>query len=165
MCYRAVKTLLGSTNAPVLVMEELKQIVTAVRNIRAQKNIPPKEALTLNSPVQLSGLVNKLANCDISMQAADTDKGSAATFIVGTTEYSVPLDRFINVDEELKKLEADLAHQEGFLRSVMAKLGNERFMQNAKPEVVELERKKQHDAEARIATLKENIAALQSKKA
>jgi valyl-tRNA synthetase len=105
-------------------------------------------------------LVRKLANCDINVQEAGADKGTAASFIVGTSEYSVPLDKFINVDEELKKLEADLAHQEGFLRGVMAKLGNERFVQNAKPEVVELERKKQHDAEARIATLKENIAAL-----
>jgi valyl-tRNA synthetase len=140
--------------------EELKQVVTGVRNIRAQKNIPPKEKLTLQSPKELSTLVNKLANCDVTVQTGNADKGSAATFIVGTTEYSVPLDKFINVDEELKKLEADLAHQEGFLRGVMAKLGNEKFVQNAKPEVVELERKKQHDAEARIATLKENIAAL-----
>ena len=71
------------------------------------------------------------------------------------------MDAFINVDEELKKLEADLQHQEGFLRGVMAKLSNERFVQNAKPEIVELERKKQHDAEQRIAAIKESIAALQ----
>ena len=70
------------------------------------------------------------------------------------------MDKFVNVDEELKKLEADLAHQEGFLRGVMAKLNNERFVANAKPEVVELERKKKSDAEQRIATLKANIAAL-----
>jgi len=72
----------------------------------------------------------------------------------------VPLDSFINKDDEIKKLEADLAHQEGFLKGVMAKLGNERFVQNAKPEVVELERKKKADAEQRIATLKLAIAAL-----
>ena len=70
------------------------------------------------------------------------------------------MDAFINVDEELAKLEADLQHQEGFLRGVMAKLSNERFVQNAKPEIVELERKKKADAEQRIAALKANIAAL-----
>jgi len=86
--------------------------------------------------------------------------GNASKFIVGTTEFAIPMDAFINVEEELKKLEADLAHQQGFLRGVMAKLGNERFVQNAKPEIVELERKKKADAETRIAALEEAIAAL-----
>ncbi len=139
-------------------VEELKEVVSGIRNIRASKNIPPKEKLTVNSPKPLDALVNKLANCDIQISA---DKpGNAATFIVGTTEYAVPLDAFINVDEELAKLEADLQHQEGFLRGVMAKLSNERFVANAKPEIVELERKKKADAEQRIAALKANIAAL-----
>jgi valyl-tRNA synthetase len=70
------------------------------------------------------------------------------------------MDKFINVEEELSKLEADLQHQQGFLRGVMAKLNNERFVQNAKPEIVELERKKKSDAEARIAAIQESIAAL-----
>ncbi len=141
-------------------MEEMKQVITGVRNIRASKNIAPKEQLTLISPVALSELVNKLAN--VSVQTEETIGGNASKFIVGTTEYAVPLDQFINVEEELRKLEADLQHQEGFLRGVMAKLSNERFVQNAKPEVVELERKKQHDAEARIAALKESIDALRA---
>ena len=129
-----------------------------MRNVRASKNIPPKEQLTVISPKPLDALVNKLANCDI--QISEDKPANAATFIVGTTEYAVPLDAFINVDEELAKLEADLQHQEGFLRGVMAKLSNERFVQNAKPEIVELERKKKADAEQRIAALKANIAAL-----
>ena len=141
-------------------MEEMKQVITGVRNIRASKNIAPKEQLTLISPVALSELVNKLANVSVQTEGAVT--GNASKFIVGTTEYAVPLDQFINVEEELRKLEADLQHQEGFLRGVMAKLSNERFVQNAKPEVVELERKKQHDAEARIAALKESIDALRA---
>ena len=141
-------------------MEEMKQVITGVRNIRASKNIAPKEQLTLISPVALSELVNKLAN--VSVQTEETVGGNASKFIVGTTEYAVPLDQFINVEEELRKLEADLQHQEGFLRGVMAKLSNERFVQNAKPEVVELERKKQHDAEARIAAIKESIDALRA---
>ena len=139
-------------------IETLKEIVSGIRNVRASKNIPPKEKLTVISPNILDLLVEKLANCNV--QIGEDKPDNAATFIVGTTEYAIPLDAFINVDEELAKLEADLQHQEGFLRGVMAKLNNERFVANAKPEIVELERKKQHDAEQRIAALKANIAAL-----
>ena len=134
-----------------------------MRNVRASKNIPPKEKLTLISPKVLDELVAKLGNCEIEQGAKTAslkEQGQNASFIVGTTEYLVPLAGFVNADEELKKLEADLAHQEGFLKGVMAKLNNERFVQNAKPEVVELERKKKADAEQRIATLKAAIAAL-----
>jgi valyl-tRNA synthetase len=138
--------------------EELFAIISAIRNIRAQKNISPKEVLTLVCPEALPAVVVKLANVELAV-GAEKSAGSAS-FIIGTTEYSVPLEKFINVDEELKKLEAELAHQEGFLRGVMGKLNNERFVQNAKPEVVELERKKKADAESRIATIKEAIAAL-----
>lgn len=140
-------------------MEFVKEVVAGVRNIRASKNIPPKEKLTLISPIGLSELVNKLANVDVDTNLQPVTC-NLSTFIVGTTEFSVPLDNFVNKDEELKKLEADLAHQEGFLRGVMAKLNNERFVANAKPEIVELERKKKADAEQRIATLKLAISAL-----
>ena len=144
-------------------VENLKQVVSNVRNIRASKNIPLKEVLTVNTTAEtasaIRALIEKLGSCEIMVGNVEKSAG-AASFIVGTTEYSVPLDKFINVEDELKKLEADLQHQEGFLRGVMAKLGNERFVQNAKPEVVELERKKKADAEARIASLRESIAAL-----
>ena len=75
----------------------------------------------------------------------------------------MPLGNNINVEEELKKLEADLKYQEGFLQSVLKKLSNEKFVNNAPAKVIEMERKKQADAEAKIATLKESIAALQGK--
>ena len=144
-------------------IETLKQVVSNVRNIRAGKNIPQKEVLTLNTaaatPSASGSLIEKLANCQIVYGVSEKATGSAS-FIIGTTEYSVPLDKFINVEDEIKKLEADLQHQEGFLRGVMAKLGNERFVANAKPEVVELERKKKADAEARIASIQESLAAL-----
>ena len=91
---------------------------------------------------------------------SNSESGQTSNFLVGTTEFAIPMDQFINVEEELKKLEADLAHQQGFLKGVMAKLSNERFVQNAKPEIVELERKKKADAEQRIETLKAAIAAL-----
>ncbi len=144
-------------------VENLKLVVSNVRNIRASKNIPLKEVLTVNTTAEttaaIRALIEKLGSCEIAVGNVEKSAG-AASFIVGTTEYSVPLDKFINVEDELKKLEADLQHQEGFLRGVMAKLGNERFVQNAKPEVVELERKKKADAEARIASLRQSIAAL-----
>ncbi len=144
-------------------IETLKQVVSNVRNIRAGKNIPQKEVLTLNTAAATASasgsLIEKLANCHIVYDISEKAAGSAS-FIVGTTECSVPLDKFINVEDEIKKLEADLQHQEGFLRGVMAKLGNERFVANAKPEVVELERKKKADAEARIASIQESLAAL-----
>ena len=141
------------------VIYEVKQIVAGVRNVRASKNIPQKERLTLISEVELNPLVDKLANIENSHDLSAVSS-NCAKFIVGTTEYAIPMDAFINVDEELAKLEADLQHQEGFLRGVRAKLGNERFVQNAKPEIVELERKKKADAEQRIAALKANIAEL-----
>ena len=150
-------------NAILAGIDELKQIVTGVRNARASKNIPPKEVLTLcfdqAEQYSYAELLQKLANVTVSGEGLETS-GNAVKFIVGTTEFAIPMDQFINVDEELKKLEADLAHQQGFLRGVMAKLSNERFVQNAKPEIVALEQKKKSDAETRIAALEEAIKAL-----
>ena len=140
-------------------VENLKLIIAGVRNIRASKNIPQKEVLTLISPAELNPLVSKLANVTVTGDGAQVT-GNASKFIVGTTEFAIPMDAFINVEEELKKLEADLQHQQGFLRGVMAKLSNERFVQNAKPEIVALEQKKKSDAETRIAALEEAIKAL-----
>ncbi len=144
-------------------VEELKQIVAGVRNARASKNIPPKEVLTLYfdkaEQYAYAELLKKLANVMVNGEGLEAS-GNAAKFIVGTTEFAIPMDKFINVDEEIKKLEADLAHQQGFLRGVMAKLSNERFVQNAKPEIVALEQKKKSDAETRIAALEEAIKAL-----
>ena len=157
-CGQADTALLGR-------VEELKQIIAGVRNIRQQRNIAPKEALMLQvmgeKTLQASEeqVLVKLCNLS-SIEHVGQKAAGAATFIAGVTEYAVPLDKFVNKDEELKKLQAELEHQEGFLRGVMAKLGNERFVQNAKPDIVERERQKQHDAESRIAALKESIAAL-----
>ena len=148
-----------SQNLEILAkVENLKKIITEIRAIRASKNIPQKERLTLISPEPLNALVDKLANVEVVINGEVS--GNCSKFIVGTTEFAIPMDQFINVDEELKKLEADLQHQQGFLRGVMAKLSNERFVANAKPEIVELERKKKSDAETRIAALEEAIKAL-----
>ncbi|MCQ2312491.1 MAG: valine--tRNA ligase [Paludibacteraceae bacterium] len=149
-----------SSTPLLLAMEETKSIVVNIRAIRAAKNISPKEELTLMAPKEVSDVAVKLANVTISLTQDAKHSSAGSSFIIGTDEYFVPLDQFINKDEEIKKLEADLAHQEGFLRGVMAKLNNERFVANAKPEVVEMERKKQHDAEARITTIRQLIEAL-----
>jgi valyl-tRNA synthetase len=150
------------TESILKAVEELKEVISGVRNVRASKNIPQKERLTLISPVELNPLVDKLANVTVSpLNGENPDgRGNCAKFLVGTTEFAIPMDQFINVEEELKKLEADLQHQQGFLKGVMAKLSNERFVANAKPEIVELERKKKSDAESRIASLEEAIKAL-----
>ncbi len=104
-------------------------------------------------------VINKMANLT-GMTVVDKKPESAASFMVGTTEYFVPLGNLIDVEEELKKLEAELKYQEGFLQSVLKKLSNEKFVSKAPANVIEMERKKQADAESKIASLKERIAAL-----
>ena len=142
--------------------DTLKEIIAGVRNIRASKNIPQKECLKLyfNSAdrYECAELLKKLANVELAdSKLLSTINAQLSTFIVGTTEFAIPLDAFINVEEEIKKLEADLQHQQGFLRGVQAKLSNERFVQNAKPEIVELERKKERDALARIEAIQKQL--------
>lgn len=147
-------------------MDVAKDIIAGIRTVRLQKNIPNKEELELqvmgegNVPVE--SIIKKLANLSAVANVSEKD-ATAAAFMVGTTEYAVPLGNNINVEEELKKLEADLKYQEGFLQSVLKKLSNEKFVNNAPAKVIEMERKKQADAEAKIATLKESIAAMQGK--
>ena len=147
-------------------MDVAKDIIAGIRTVRLQKNIPNKEELELqvmgegNVPVE--SIIKKLANLSAVANVSEKD-ATAAAFMVGTTEYAVPLGNNINVEEELKKLEADLKYQEGFLQNVLKKLSNEKFVNNAPAKVIEMERKKQADAEAKIATLKESIAALQGK--
>ena len=145
-------------------VETVKQVVSGVRTIRAQKNIAQKEKLTLqiiNS--QLLGnygkAVMKMANLE-SMTSVSEKDSTASTFMVGTVEYAVPLGSLIDIDAEIEKMEAQLSHLEGFLQGVLKKLSNERFVQNAPEAVVAMERKKQSDAEEKIAALKESIAAL-----
>ena len=112
------------------------------------------------SPIAtFNAVITKLCNLSAIATVAAKAEG-AASFMVGTTEYAVPLGNLIDAEEELKKLEADLKYQEGFLQSVMKKLSNEKFVSKAPANVIEMERKKQADAETKIAALKESIAAL-----
>ena len=151
--------------ATIAAVNTAKEIIAGVRTVRLQKNIPNKEALELQqvatTEVPVLPIVMKLANLSAVNNVTEKD-ATAAAFLVGTTEYAVPLGNNINVEEELKKLEADLKYNEGFLQSVLKKLSNEKFVNNAPAKVIEMERKKQADAEAKIATLKESIAALKN---
>jgi valyl-tRNA synthetase len=149
-------------------VETIKLVVSGVRTVRAQKNIANKEKLTLqvvNSQLtgQYAAAVVKMANLDAITPVTEKD-ATASTFMVGKVEYAVPLGSMIDIDAEIEKQEAQLNHLEGFLQGVMKKLSNERFVQNAPEAVVAMERKKQSDAEEKIAALKESLAALKSQK-
>ncbi len=150
--------------ALIAQFEAVKEVISGIRTIRLQKNIAQKEALALevtgeNPVAGFGSVIAKLCNLS-EIKQVETKSEGAATFMVGTTEYAVPLGNLINVEEELKKLEADLKYQEGFLQSVMKKLSNEKFVSKAPANVIEMERKKQADTETKIAALKESIAAL-----
>ena len=154
-------------NQLIAQFEAIKEIVAGVRSIRNQKNIAPKEALTLqvignNSLSELNCCISKMANLD-KIEVVPAKDDTAATFLVGTTTYSVPLGNLIDTEAEIKKQEAELKHLEGFLISVQKKLSNEKFVANAPAAVVDMEKKKQSDAESKIAALKESIEKLKGK--
>ena len=143
----------------------VQEAVSALRNVRKQKNMPQKEALELkvvvdeNYPREFEAVLVKMGN--LSAVTAVTEKSATdAGFIVKTTQYFVPMGENVNVEEEIAKLEKDLAYYEGFLASVMKKLSNERFVNSAPAQVVANERAKQADAEAKIAAIREQLAAL-----
>ena len=143
----------------------VKEIISNVRNIRKQRNIAQRNELTLNFiadenfPAELADVVVKM--CNLSAITAIAEKNPAAeSFMVKTTQYFIPMEDNIDVEAELKKLNDELAYLEGFLASVMKKLSNERFVQSAPEKVVANERAKQADAEAKIAAIKERMAAL-----
>ncbi|MBO5351269.1 MAG: valine--tRNA ligase [Alistipes sp.] len=165
ICVAAMPTPKEEEPAMLARFELAREVISSVRNIRNQKNLPQKEQLTLkvvedeNYPVEFAPVVMKLANLTAIEPTTEKDL-TAAAFIVKTTQYFVPLAGMIDTEAEVKKLEEDLKYYEGFLKSVMAKLSNERFVQNAPEKVVANERAKQADAEAKITAIKEQLAAL-----
>ncbi len=143
--------------------ETTKQIVAGVRTVRLQKGIANKEPLTL----QIIGAHDHTNDCVLAkmtnleaIETIDEKDPAAASFRVHATEYAIPMGNNIDVEAELKKLEGELAYAQGFLKTVMGKLNNERFVQNAPEAVVAMERKKKADAEEKIKSLEESIAAL-----
>ena len=142
-----------------------QEVVSAIRNIRKQKNLAQKEALELkvvrdeNYPSEYEAVIAKMAN--LSQITFVTEKNPMdAAFIVKTTQYFVPMGDNIDKEAEIAKLEKDLAYQQGFLATVMKKLSNERFVSSAPAQVVENEQNKKRDAEAKIAAIEEQLAAL-----
>jgi len=149
-------------------IELVKQVISGVRMVRSSKNIAPKEQLELqavnaNNYEAYNAVISKMANLSAISVVTEKD-ATASAFMVGTDEFAVPLGSLIDVDAEIAKLEAQQQHLEGFLAGVLKKLSNERFVQNAPEQVVAMERKKQSDAEEKIAALKESIAALKAQK-
>ena len=149
-------------------IEQVKQVVSAVRMVRSQKNIAPKEQLALqavgrNAYADYNAVIQKMANLS-SIDVVSEKDATASAFMVGTDEFAVPLGNMIDIEAETAKLEAQLKHLEGFLEGVKKKLANERFVQNAPEQVVAMERKKQSDSEEKIAALRESIAALKAQK-
>jgi valyl-tRNA synthetase len=151
--------------------EEAKQVISGVRAVRQSKNISPREPLTLEVVVNgaddknvtkcpaLGPIIKKMASL-ADIQYVQTKSDGTSNFMIGTTEYAVQLGNLIDTEAEIAKMEAELKHLQGFLVGVQKKLSNERFVANAPAQVVELERKKQSDAETKIAALTESIAKL-----
>ena len=143
--------------------ETLKETVAGIRTIRKQKQIPQKEALELNVKgprnADMDSVLTKMGNLTAIVEVEEK-KPTASAFIVGATEYSVPLEGKINVEEELAKLNKDLEYYTKFLAGVEKKLANERFVANAPEAVVAVERKKKADAEEKLTAIRAALAAL-----
>jgi valyl-tRNA synthetase len=144
----------------------VKQVISEIRNIRNSKQISPKEALSLaiktNSDTQYSnysGIITKLAVVNEITYVSEKLEGAAA-FMVGRDEFFVPLSGNIDADAERERITKEIDYLAGFLKSVNAKLSNERFVQNAKPEIIANERNKKADAEAKIAMLEQSLNLL-----
>jgi valyl-tRNA synthetase len=145
--------------------ELMKEVVAGVRTIRQEKNIPNRQGLTLlvrsteRLGAGIEGVTTKLAGLDKLDYVNDKVEG-ASSFLIKSTEYYVPLAGLVNADEEIAKLQEELEYTRGFLGSVLRKLGNEKFVNGAPAHVVDMERKKQADAEAKIRVIEERLAAL-----
>jgi len=141
------------------------EVVSGIRTIRKQKNIPNREVLELlelhtdEATSSMDAIVIKLGNLSGIESVSQTVDG-ALSFRVKSEEYFIPIGGTIDVEAELKKLNEELDYTRGFLKSVAKKLSNEHFVNNAPPKVVELERKKVADAEAKIKTLEKSLASL-----
>ena len=158
----------GKVNRKLLdTFQVEEEVIMAIRKLRAEKNIPNKEAIELfirkNNDEEpdhtFDSIISKL--CNISQIKYTREKiAGASSFIVKSTEFFIPFIGSINVDDEIAKLQEELKYTRGFLISVEKKLANERFVNNAPAAVVETEKKKQADAESRIRVIEEQIAAL-----
>ena len=145
--------------------ENMKEVIAGIRTIRKQNNIAFKDTISLRVksndryPLQFENIIRKMGNIQDVEMVNDTVKG-AWSFICDTVEYFIPAVGEVNTEEVRAKLQADLAYAQGFLASVMKKLSNEKFVNGAPVQVVENERKKQADAEAKIKAIEQQLAEL-----
>jgi valyl-tRNA synthetase len=144
--------------------EKVKELVTTIRNIRAQKQMSPKEKLSLfcKSGEELAifrDIVIKLSNLT-SFDFSGNMSESGISFLIGQSDYLIPLSENINIEEERERIMKEIEYNKGFLKSVQGKLANEKFVSNAKPELVALERKKESDAISKIKSLEEQLSVL-----
>ena len=150
----------------IAIYEQGKQVISGVRAVRQQKNISPREPLVLEAPQIADGVAVLLSDTIIKMaglseiRMVDHKSEGTQSFLVGTDEYAVPVGSLIDAEAEIRKAEAEIQRLQGFKTGIEKKLGNERFVQNAPAQVVELERKKLSDAESKIAALQESIKSL-----
>jgi valyl-tRNA synthetase len=166
-CIVAQLPSIGKLNTQVLAdIEMVKQVVTQIRNIRENKQISPKEKLDIsvkeNGGVvykKYSPIISKLGNISIFSNVKDKVVG-AVSFMVSTDEFYIPLEERIDPVAECARLRKDKEYLTGFLRSVNSKLSNEKFMSNAKAEIIEVELKKKADAEAKLKITEENLLVL-----
>jgi valyl-tRNA synthetase len=147
-------------------MQVIQQVISEVRNLRNRKQISPKEALPLHAKVgsgisyrEYIPVLTRLANLSDIRFTGEKPPG-AFSFIAGTDEFFVPLDAAADPETERERISKELEYLRGFLRSVEARLANERFVANAKPEVVQNEWSKKSDAETKIRMLEESLAAI-----
>jgi valyl-tRNA synthetase len=151
-------------NKQLVEFEVCKEAVGVIRNLRQQKQISPKEKLALieKSSAQHSYFdeaVIKLANLS-SLTYSNEKVEGAFSFMIKSTEFYVPLTGNIDADAEKERITKELDYNKGFLKSVQVKLSNERFVSNAKPEIIENERKKESDALNKIKALEDQLKAL-----
>jgi valyl-tRNA synthetase len=143
--------------------EVAKSIVSAVRNLRVEKGLSAKQPLRLEvlgaHDSGYDAVLRKLGNVS-AIEPKTTKSSHSVPFMVGTTEYAIPLSTSTDYEEERLKMEKELTYLEGFLQSVEKKLANERFLSNARAEVIESERKKKSDTESKIKALKNRLSSL-----
>ena len=144
----------------------VQELITSIRSLRTSKNLSPREALTLEAsegyPCELDEVLIKMAGLSEIDRSGKRSEG-AVSFVIGTDEFAVPMAAYINVEEELAKLRADLEYQQKFLAGVEKKLSNESFVSKAPEAVIALEQKKKADAESRIASIEQSIRQLSGK--
>lgn len=144
-------------------MDFSREIITNIRNLRAQKGVSPKEELELFSETKLSdsakAVITKLANISVFHEEKSAESADMAIFNVETAQFGVPFTGLVDIAAEIEKLKGEEMHYEKFLKSVRAKLSNEKFVANAPEQVVAMERKKEHDAEEKLAAVRARLAA------